>query len=237
AVDPAHFAPRPRDAALARALGIRDDDLVVAHLSNLKPWKRPLDLVASAALTLPSNPRLLYLVVGDGPLRAAMEDACRRAALTERFRFVGWVDHEHVPAYLSLADLVVMPSHAEARALVYLETQACGRLLLASDVPAAREVIVDGKTGLLFEQGSLADLAAQTLRAAADPDLRARVGAAARRSISPRALDTLLDAYEETLRDLARRRAPACHDAPPRAERARDARDTPRAPRRRPRPA
>jgi glycosyltransferase involved in cell wall biosynthesis len=55
-----------------------------------------------------------------------------------------------MPDYINLADIVVMPSAAETQALVYLETQACARLLLASDIPGAREVIVDGETGLLF---------------------------------------------------------------------------------------
>jgi glycosyltransferase involved in cell wall biosynthesis len=45
-----------------------------------------------------------------------------------------------------------MPSDSETQALVYLEAQACARVLLASDVPGAREVMTDGETGLLFRK-------------------------------------------------------------------------------------
>ena len=54
-----------------------------------------------------------------------------------------------------------MPSESEAFPLVYLETQACGRLLLASDIPAGREVVVPGDNGLLFRTGDVADLTAR----------------------------------------------------------------------------
>jgi len=47
--------------------------------------------------------------------------------IADRFRFTGWVDHEKMPAYLNLADIVVMASEIETQALVYLEAQASGR--------------------------------------------------------------------------------------------------------------
>ena len=124
-----------RTRALLRQHGIPDTALVVAHLSNLKPIKQPLDVVASARAVLPQDPRLVYLIVGDGPARRPMEDACQQAGIQDRVRFTGWVDYPRVPDYINLADLVVMPSADEGLARVYLETQACGRVLLASDIP------------------------------------------------------------------------------------------------------
>jgi glycosyltransferase involved in cell wall biosynthesis len=150
AVDLQRFSPRPKNEALLQQLTIRDDDIVVVHVSNLKSLKRPLDIVSSAEKALRHNPKLVYVIVGDGPCREPMEDACRSSNISERFRFVGEVAHDRMPDYINLADIVVMPSAAETQALVYLETQACARLLLASDIPGAREVIVDGETGLLF---------------------------------------------------------------------------------------
>jgi glycosyltransferase involved in cell wall biosynthesis len=205
AVDARQFAPAAKDPALLRALDIRDQDVVVAHVSNLKALKRPLDLVESAALALPTQPNLLYVVVGEGPLREATETAVRARGLMPRFRFVNWVDRERVLAYLNLADLVAMPSESEARAMLYLEAQACGRVLLASDIPAAREVIADGETGVLFRKGDIRDLAAKTLLLAGDPRRRARIGSMARQAAENRSVDALLDAYEAALWDLARR--------------------------------
>ena len=140
-VDLGQFVPRPSPAPLRAALGIGSDDVVVVHASNLKLLKRPLDIVRAAARALPVDPRLVFVIVGDGQCRAEMEDLCRRTGVANRFRFVGWVDYARMPDYLALADVVVMPSEFEQQARVYLETQAAGRVLLASAVRSAREVV------------------------------------------------------------------------------------------------
>jgi glycosyltransferase involved in cell wall biosynthesis len=208
-VDTRRFSPGAKDPGLMEALAVAADDVVVAHVSKLAPEKRPLDIVLSAERALRSNPRLLYLIVGDGALRPAMEDACARNGLTGRFRFVGWVDHATVPGYLNLADVVVMPSEPlEGRSNVYLETQACGRVLLASDIPAAREVIVDGETGLLFRKGDVTHLTARTLELGGDQSLRAAIGVRARQVSEGRAFDSVLAAYENVFREVIRQRDP-----------------------------
>ena len=205
-VDLQRFSARPKDATLLRHLHIRDDRVIVVHVSNLKEVKRPLDIVGSAGQVLRRDPEIVYVIVGDGPCRATMEERCRRKGILESFRFVGWAEHERIPAYLNLADIVVMPSEDEALALVYLEAQACGRLLLASDIPAAREVVRDGQTGLLFGKGDVDELAAQTLRAAGDADLRAATGRRAREWVRiHHDLDRTVTAHEHALREAARR--------------------------------
>lgn len=199
AIDLNRFAPRPKDGALLRELAIRPDDLVIAHLSNLKALKRPLDLVRSAREALRRRPGLVYLVVGDGALRHVMEEECRRAGLSDSFRFVGWVDYGGIPDYVNLADIVVMPSEDEGLARVYLETQACGRVLVASDIPAAREVVLDGETGLLFKSGDVQDLTDKILRAAGDANLRARIGREARHRVKGHSLDDAVARYADVL--------------------------------------
>ena len=108
-----------------------------------------------------------------------------------------------MPDYLNLADLFVMPSITEALALVYLEIMACGRVLVATDIPAAREVGVDGETALLFRPGDVAHLTTITLRAAADAALRAAIGRQARAAVQRFDVRRTVDAYEILLRHLA----------------------------------
>ena len=203
-VDLQRFRPEPRGGQLSEALGVAEEDVVAAHVSNLKALKRPLDIVDSAERALREDARLLYVVVGDGSLREAMEEACSKKRVSHRFRFVGWVPHEKVPDYLNLADLVVMPSAGEAQALVYLETQACARTLVASDIPAAREVIADGETGLLFRAGDVEHLVERTLTAASSPALRAEIGRRARRHVASHSLPRTVARYEAVLLRLAR---------------------------------
>lgn len=206
-VDLSRFTPAPKDDNLRRELEIADDGIIVMHVSNLKPLKRAMDVVDSAAQAVTENPRLVYVVVGEGIDRPPMEAACRRRGIADRFRFVGWVPYDRVAAYLNLADLVVMPSESEAQARVYLETQACARTLIASDVAGARHVIDDGETGLLFRKADVADLTAKTLRAAADAPLRARIGANARKAVTVHSLDDIATAYSAAIEDVLRERS------------------------------
>lgn len=202
-VDLARFRPGPRDPALARALGIGPEDVVVMHASNLSPVKRVPDVVAAAEIARRRGARLVSVIVGDGLQRSAAEDMCRRKRLTTWFRFVGWVDHQAMPAYLRLADLVVSTSAHETQSLVHLEAQAMGRCLLATDVPGAREVVTHGETGLLFPAGDVEGLAAAILAAAADPARRAAIGKAARMRVATHALPRIVGAYERCLTALA----------------------------------
>ena len=74
----------------------------------------------------------MYLIVATA-LRAPMEARCRELGIADRVRFEGgWVEHADMPGYLRVADIGVMPSEHEGMPLVYLETQASGRLLVAS---------------------------------------------------------------------------------------------------------
>jgi glycosyltransferase involved in cell wall biosynthesis len=178
--------------------------------------------VASAARALARNPRLLYVVVGDGEDRARMEAACRQARVRERFRFVGWVAHGRMPAYVTLADLVVCPSEHEAQSLVCLEAQASGRALLASDIPAAREIVRDGETGLLFPTGDVEQLAARTVALAGDARLRRAIGVQARAAARAHGVARIVTRYAETLAAvLAGTPRPAARRPAPRAPRSR----------------
>ena len=91
-----------------------------------------------------------------------------------------WQPYDRVPALLNLADIVVLPSAKEGIARTDLETMACGRVLVGSDIPATGEVIEHGRTGLLFRREQPADLAETILAAARDNGLRRDIGRRAR---------------------------------------------------------
>jgi glycosyltransferase involved in cell wall biosynthesis len=198
-VDVNWFAPHPESATLRQALSIPAEATVVLHVSNLRSLKRPIDIVDAADIALRRDRNLCFVIVGDGALRSDMEDAVARLDRRPAFRFVGWVDHARVRDYINLADIVVMPSEHEGQSLVYLETQACGKVIVASDIPAAREVIVDGDTGLLFRTGVAADLATTIVTLAASPGLRSAIGVKARASVTSHASDVVVSKYERLL--------------------------------------
>jgi glycosyltransferase involved in cell wall biosynthesis len=204
-VDLTRFAPRGKNGILLQRLGLTTSDVVVFHASNLVEAKRPLDIVRSAQLVLSRAPEFAYVIAGDGYGRAAVEEACHAAGVIDRFRFTGWLEHADIAEYMNLADIVVMTSESEALPLVYLEAQACGKVLVASDIPASREVIVDGQNGLLFHVGDTAALTASILQLGQDADLRRAIGDNARRTVGARDVGRTVAAHLAVVADVATR--------------------------------
>jgi glycosyltransferase involved in cell wall biosynthesis len=206
-VDLDRFRPRDPDPDLRRELTIAPDDTVVLHASKLTEQKRPLDIIAAAERALGEDPRLLFVIAGEGRCRVEVECECEARGLGERFRFPGWVDHSRMPALLSVADMVVMPSAYECQALIYLEAMACARPLIASDIPAAREVVDPGVNGLLHPEGDIEALARAILACANHRTLTSRLVAGGREQAQRHALPLIVDRYEAVLTEL-RDRAP-----------------------------
>lgn len=207
-VDLDRFRPEPKDPALLERLGIHPAQVVLVHASKIEPLKRPLDLVVAAS-KLGRAVDLVCVIVGEGPLLAEMKKACRKLGLMDRFRFVGWVPYDRMPGFLNLADMVVQPSESEGQSRVYLETLACGRTLIASDIPAARQVVRHRDNGLLFARANIDALASTIRLAATSHALRERVGRTARRKVAAHGLERVAVQYEGIFRDVVSAARPA----------------------------
>jgi glycosyltransferase involved in cell wall biosynthesis len=130
------------------------------------------------------------LVAVGGPLDVVPRyEAHARATGTSssRLRFVDRVPNREVPAWFAAFDVAVLPApnhvhHARyASPLKLFEYMAAGAAIVASDLPAIRDVLRDGENALLVAPGDPAALAAGLSRALGDPALAARLGACARR--------------------------------------------------------
>jgi glycosyltransferase involved in cell wall biosynthesis len=94
---------------------------------------------------------------------------------------VTWLGHvSDIAGLWARAHVAVLPSRREGLPLSLMEAAACGRAMIASDVPGCREVVIHDQTGLLFPVDDAEALAAAMERLAGAPDLRARYAAAAR---------------------------------------------------------
>jgi hypothetical protein len=124
----------------------------------------------------------LHLVlVGNGSDRPRLERFARIVRMEDRIHFVG--HQETVAPWLAAAEVVWVPSHAEAGVNVALEAMSLGRPVIATRVPGLREIVADGETGFLIRPGDKAGLARRTRRLLDDPVLCRRFGEAARQRI------------------------------------------------------
>ena len=146
-------------------------------VARLAPEKG-LDVLVRAVAAA-DDPRLVLVVAGEGPERARLERARRRAGV--RLVLAGDVDWERIVELYVAADVFALLSEREPWAVVVNEAAACGLPLVLSDrVGAAHDLLRDGENGALVRAGDV-DAAAQRLRElAADPELRRAQGARSR---------------------------------------------------------
>ncbi|MCW2812130.1 MAG: glycosyl transferase group 1, partial [Friedmanniella sp.] len=167
---PALPAPSADRAELRSALGLAPEDVVVLTVGRLAPQKN-LRMVADVAAALRDRPDLVFLVAGDGPLRTELTGQV--AAQRSRVRLLG--ARTDVADLLEAADLVLLSSTWEARALVAQEALLAGRPLVSTRVGGIAELV--GGAALLVELDDVPAAAAAVTRLADDPGLRGDLAA------------------------------------------------------------
>ena len=146
--------PPPRDAALAAQLGLDGAD-VIGFIGSFYDYEGLDDLIAAMPMLVARRPQAVLLLVGGGPMEAALRAQAVASPAADRIRFVGRVPHQEVERYYSLTDILAYPRKSMrltdlVTPLKPLEAMAQRRLVAASDVGGHRELIEDGVTGTLF---------------------------------------------------------------------------------------
>ncbi|MCH7629395.1 MAG: glycosyltransferase, exosortase A system-associated [Proteobacteria bacterium] len=164
--------PRPRDSALAEALGLGEGP-VIGFLGSFYPYEGLDDLVAAMPRIVEARPDARLLLVGGGPAASAVRAQAAASPAAHAIRFVDRVPHDEVELYYALVDVVCYPRKAMrltelVTPLKPLEAMAQGKLVAASDVGGHRELIAHGVTGTLFPPDDPAGLAAALVALLAD---------------------------------------------------------------------
>ena len=196
-VDCERFAPQDA-TAIRRALNIPLDAPVIGILAALRPEKNHELFLAGAEEIRLAIPEARFVIVGDGPKRAELEQLAADLSLTDAVRFVG--SRNDIPALLSACDVVALTSHNEASPVSILEALACGKPVVASNVGSVRETVVDGETGRLFPAGDRAAFVGATVDLLNSPEELQRMGAEGRRRVEARwSLEAMVRGYEELI--------------------------------------
>jgi PEP-CTERM/exosortase A-associated glycosyltransferase len=154
-VDLALFGkPTPRDASLARELDLGSGP-VIGFIGSFYDYEGLDDLIAAMPALVHEQPTARLLLVGGGPMEAALKTQAEASPAVHAIRFVGRVPHDQVERYYSLCDVMTYPRKRSrltdlVTPLKPLEAMAQGRIIAASNVGGHRELITDGLTGVLF---------------------------------------------------------------------------------------
>jgi glycosyltransferase involved in cell wall biosynthesis len=167
----------PAHVAAESAESTESDGPTLIWVGRMDAVKGLDTLIAAFARVRVGRPARL-LLVGDGPVREAVEADVARRGLAACVQLLGRRDD--VPALLSGADLFVFPSRTEGFPNALLEALAAGVPVVATDVPGCRDLVTDGDTGRLVPVDDPTALARMIERALDDQGTTARMAARAR---------------------------------------------------------
>ena len=192
----------PTKLAAMRPRYASDEEKLLVHLSNFRPVKRILDVVAVFARVAKALPARL-MMIGDGPDRSAAEHLALTLGVADRIHFLGKQDN--VNELLPLADLMLMPSEMESFGLAALEAMACSVPSIATRVGGVPELIDDGAgpqggpaNGMLFPVGDIEAMAEAAIALLRDTPRLNAMATAARKTASDRFCSSrIIPLYEQ----------------------------------------
>ena len=219
----ARFGARPLVAVVPNGVRLPDErrfdppepqpNPVLVYAGHLYPWKG-VDLLVGAIARLPD---VRAVVVGGHPAEVDLDRLRRlteRLGVQDRIEFTGLVARADVPALLARACVLVLPTTATPSASRYtsplklFEYLATGRPIVASDLPAIREILTDGDNAVLVKPSDEDALAVGIRRVLDDRALATRIAGAAFEQAAAYAWDRRAERIETLLRAVV----PATHD-------------------------
>jgi glycosyltransferase involved in cell wall biosynthesis len=190
--------PPPADrAGLMAASDLPLDAALLVCVGRLAPAKNQ----TLAIRALSEVPHAVLLLVGDGPDRPRLEREASRTGLERRVAFAGHRDDAR--QIIGAADAVVVPSRSEGLPNVVLEALAAGRPVVATAIRGIRELVTDGRDGLLVPPGDPRVMGEAVRMVLADPSLAARLGQAGRELAARYPVDVMIRRYLELYQRLA----------------------------------
>lgn len=161
-VDNAWFAEvaarwRARRPALLQELGFPGDSVVILGVMKWHEREDPLVLIRAFRQLLQRQPDARLILVGDGPLRRAVEDMIE--GIADRVNTPGYVPYSSLPGLYALADIFVHPAPGEPWGVSVNEAMACGvPVVVSTGVGAGADLVEQGQTGYVFPAGDWREL-------------------------------------------------------------------------------
>lgn len=177
-VDTVMFSPEGPSVRQSLGLGSSPVALVV---SRLVPIKNVGLFVEAMAAVHRSHPGVRALVVGEGPLEAALRERAAALGLAGVVQFAGYVPQRDLPQWYRAANLLVIPSDFDNAPNVAIEAMASGLPIVATDVGGVAEFVEVPAGGVLVPKGDALQLARRITELVSAPQRMAEAGAFNRR--------------------------------------------------------
>jgi teichuronic acid biosynthesis glycosyltransferase TuaC len=205
-VDIEKFKPLKKNNA-RNLLNLPVDKKIVLFVGSLRSIKG-VDYLIEAAKDFVNTNAELYIVGRDDGLKRSLVKMVQELKITDFVKFIGPVNHEDIPLWISASDILVLPSLSEGRPNVVLEAFACEVPVVATDVGGIPELMINGEMGYLVPAKNSLELSKKVNKLLEDENLREKMGKLGRKSIIQRGLTweahakKTVDIYSELLQGI-----------------------------------
>jgi phosphatidylinositol alpha-1,6-mannosyltransferase len=154
-VDLKNFYPAPPPISYIEHYDLTDKRVLLT-VSRLVPRKGIDQTLKALPAVAKRFPNIIYLVVGDGPQRTALEAIAQKLEISNLVKFVGSVEHSKIRNFYNAAEIVLHPnrvedSESDGLPLVFLEANACGKPIIGGAAGGTGEVVSNGENGIIVD--------------------------------------------------------------------------------------
>jgi len=184
-VDAQKFRPVKSNVALKKKLGIASNEKVVLCPRRLEPKNGVIYFAKAVPGIARKVKKCRFVIVGGGfpEEREKIEKELKENGSSKKVVLAGAVENSEMPAYYSIADVVVLPSIMEATSIAGLEAMACGKPLVGSNIGGIPEIIENNRTGILVEPAQHRQIELKVNELLLDKAAMERLGRNARKKI------------------------------------------------------
>jgi len=195
-IDPKKY-PTINDAECNRVALASEKEKIVTHVSNMRPVKKPLDVIEIFYKIQKEIPSKL-LLVGEGPEIEKVEYRVRELGIYDKVIFLG--NTNDVNKVLCYSDLFLLPSETESFGLAALEAMAAKTPVISTNTGGLPEVNIQGITGFLSDLGNVDEMAKNAIQLLEDDETLAEFKINAYNQAKSFSLDKILPQYEDIYR-------------------------------------
>ena len=163
-------------------LNVTDSNFIIVMIARLDPWKDFQTLLSVAEIVIKSYNSVVFYLIGDGQLKREINNEITKRELNDNVILTG--EKKDIHNYINICNISVLSTHGEGSSNAIIESMACGKPIIATDVGGNSEIIgTDGKCGILIPPESPAEFSKAVISLIRDDIKLKNMGKAAQKRI------------------------------------------------------
>lgn len=172
------------------------DAIMLSFFGQLSYSKGITNLLDVMIKLVKSNPKLYFCIAGDGELKSKIQDKIK--GLEGRIFLTGHINYKEIPSFYAASDIILIPSiWQEPFGRIAIEAMASGKPVIASSIGGLKDIVINGKTGLLADPYDSKDWEAKITGLTMNQELRKKMSLASKREAANYSIEQITNGLEK----------------------------------------